>query len=97
MDSYEPKRPKAGGRKKGTPNKALSTIAYSLSLRDFHYIEEFIKLYRDPDTPNLAKMRMLEALLPYITPKLKEVSVEEKPVKELTDQQLIELVPKENE
>lgn len=71
----KPGSPKKAGRKKGVPNKASRTIREALEALNFDIPGEFVRLYRNPDMPLNARLRLLETLLQYSHPRLKEQEV----------------------
>lgn len=73
---FQKGRKKTGGREKGTPNKASNEIR--------QFLADFFNEYKDSDRfkQDLAalepreRMRVLVAILPYLTPKLQSVDAD---------------------
>lgn len=72
-----PKRPKTGGRKPGTPNK-VTTAATLLELcrkavkkKDWHPVVEMAKVAEDPNMPHELRHQARKEAAAYMAPKLK--------------------------
>ena len=70
----KPGLPKTGGRVKGSVNKNTIFARETLDKMDFNVIEELIGVWREIADPQ-AKFSALQAILPYLLPKLKEIEV----------------------
>ena len=66
---------KTGGRQKGTPNKVSKEIRELLSNLVYDNFELIVQDFRQMSTEQ--RMVLLPKILPYITPKMKQVSEEE--------------------
>lgn len=64
------KKPKTGGRKKGTPNKATTEFRALVNLSGFILPNEIVTLYRDTDN-EFIKLKLLELMAQYSYPKPK--------------------------
>ena len=74
------KRPKYGGRKKGTPNKNSFLFRKALDEEDFNVVSELIEQYKKIPEENYEEaIKMLTNMLPYLYPALKEVGFSELP------------------
>lgn len=65
--------PRYGGRTKGTLNKRTASVLEILNKNNFDVIQELIDLYRACKTsgePAQTALRCLEAVLPYVYPKV---------------------------
>lgn len=81
VDTNRPKKPKTGGRIKGTPNKNSLNLAQRLEELNFDVAAELVSSYHA--LPPMAKFDNLMRLLRYLHPVLKEV---EAPKEELVDE-----------
>lgn len=85
------KRVKTGGRKKGTPNKATSTMRTWLNgliESNRHQIEDDIKALEPKD-----RLMILERFMQYTTPKMQSVKADIN-LNNLTDEQLDTIISK---
>lgn len=60
------------GRPKGVPNRASRALREKLESKNFDIAEEIITLYRDEKLTVASKVRLLEMIIQYTHPKLKE-------------------------
>lgn len=67
-------KPKNSGRKRGTPNKASTTVVEALGREGFDVTEEAIKLYRDVHISLELKFKVLSLLAEYSFMKPKGVA-----------------------
>jgi len=69
---------KAGGRKKGTPNKKTQNLMELIEEKHkgFDPVLEMINIYMDNATPTDLKVNILKDITPYIYPKRKSIEAD---------------------
>lgn len=66
----KPKRKKAGGRKKGTPNKATAAKAAQIARSGLTPLDYMLKVMRDSKQPDDIRLDAAKSAAPYVHPKL---------------------------
>lgn len=63
-------RPKTGGRKKGTPNRATAEKAKKIAESGLTPLDFMLQVMRDPSQEDAVRLDAAKAAAPYVHPKL---------------------------